>query len=610
MTIFEQRFIDNIINELNTYESESVYITDKAEFNQHETIKKIVNHQNNTFSLKSNKKRFFFNIGNSRRDTVVKKIDLDTKDFDLQIVDGIQQYKTLLLKSEIKQYLKKSKHGKKINSIVREFVDMGNVVVKKDKDELYKKVNLVNLKVVDQTAETLEHTTVIEEHKYSPTEFRRIGNSSGWENVGTAIEQFTHDDRKMPYFHVYERYGEMTLKQFKELKGQETSIEDDDKYIQTLSIVVIDKDQAKRYIKEAGGTYGFVLFVEELEPEKEEDGIEYYKPYREAHFDDYQGRWFRKGIREKLFELQDRANILGNQIYQAMKWSSLHLLWTQDNNLAGKNIFESLQNGQIINAQDLNILPIEERNLGAQTNEWNKLMDLADRECQAFEVATGEKLPSGTTLGQVQIQTASVGEHFSFIREELGLFFKEVFNDWVLDEIIKGLNKEHNLELSGSPEYFELYFNMTADMWIANNVVKTAALSGKLITREEAEMLKEQKIQEFIKKPKQTIKIIQDYYKGIKMKCDVVITGESVDKNAKVQNGAALLNILTNPIIEQKPAAYGIALELADTLGFNVSKYQTARIPQTAQTQQMGKQTNAEFANTGVPETAKGTQTL
>ncbi len=606
MNNYEKSIIDKIVAELNDYESSYVYLTDKVKYNQHETVKKIITHQNNGFTKKSNKKRFFFNIGNSRVDTIVKKIDFDTKDIQLTTLEGGFDTQDFLLKSELKQFLKETKQAIKINELVEMFSDFGNAVVKKDSNEVYKKVNLANLKIIDQTAETLEDTTVIEEHKYNPTEFRRIGNQSEWDNIQESLEELIDDNDKSPKIHVYERYGEMTVEEFKKAKGEKASDGDGDRYIQTMSVVAIDRKKATDwYYTENTEGYGRILFIEELDGDKNVDGRIYFKPYREAHFDAYQGRWLRKGIREKLFDIQDRANVLGNQIYEAMKWSQLHIFWSSDQKIAGRNVLESLEQGQIIFTDNLQTLPVEERNLSANVNEWNRLMELADRESQAFEVATGEGLPSGTTLGQVQIQANAVGEHFNFKREKLALMFKEIFNDWMIDELINKINQKHTLELKGSPEYFEQFFEAAATGWVITNYMKMVALAGGVVTKDQVEQLKQVKKDELIKRPKQTIEILKDYYRKVKMKFDIDITGESINKQTKVSNGIALLPYITNPQIMDDPMARGILSDVADSLGFNVSKSGTA-----PKTQQQQPQKQPQPKANAIPEQDNNSQTL
>jgi len=577
-----QLLVDLVAKEVATFEGESIYIGDKVKYSQFETVKKILLHQNNGFAKPSKKHRTFFQIGNSRRDTCIKKIDFDTKDIQLYVDDPALNGVNLLLESELRQFLKDTNHGERLNEQVETFVDWGNAVAKEDDDEIYRPVNIANLKVIDQTAETLEDTTVIEEHRYTINEFRKIGSQSGWDNYQEVIERLA-DSNENQYVYVYERYGLLSKYEFLKAQGKEAGESDRDNYIQTISIVAGERPNPKMrnsYLTEQGIANGELLFIEELKSKKYGRKT-YFKPYREAHYSPYEGRWLRKGVREVLFELQDRANELGNQIREAMKWSSIHVFWSPDANIAGKNIMEGVENGQIIKADTLAVLPLEERNLSAQVQEWNKVMDLADRETQSFEVATGEGLPSGTTLGQVQIQTAAVGEHFDFKREKLALFIKSVFNDWVLPTLIKEMNKEHNLEIVGSPEYIDRVIDAAAQGWLIQNYLKAVALSGGTLTQENWEELTRIKKEELMKQPKMIIEILQDTYKEILPKIDIVITGENINKQSKINNAVGLLNFMVNPMYQQDPSARSIIQEVASLIGFNVKM----SVPQPVQPQ-------------------------
>jgi len=589
----ENLLVDNLITEINDYEGLYLNITDEVLFNQNDVVKRMVTHQNNGFTRPSKKKRFFFNIGDSRVDTGVKKIDLDTKNISLITVNGEFQKESFFLNQENKQFMKETGQGELLNSATEDYVDMGNIVARKD-DDGFQLVNLKNLKLTDITAKTLEETNVIEEFKYNATEFRKEGNKREWDNVDLTIKEFT--DEKNTDIYVYTRYGEMSVRDFKEAKGETASRGDEDKFIQTVAVVSVDRPRTKAYFRDEDANQGHILFLEENEGTKEGDKIKY-KPYKEAHFGSYRGRWLRKGFREMLFDYQDRANILGNEIYNAMKWSNLHLLWSQDSNIAGKNIFKSLQQGDIIQAKHLQVLPIEERNLSAQANEWNRLMELSDKATQTFEVATGEKLPSGTTLGAVRIQASNVGEYFDFKREKLGLFFKDIYNYWVLDLLIKGINKEHYLTVE--PEKYEQFFEIVGDQFLAENYLKVVALAGGMPTKQSAEKFKAVYIETMRKKPQKIYKVVRDFYKDIKVKFDIVITGESIDKQTSVNNKMTLLQYISNPAVMQNPNAHKLIQDIANDVGIELSDVAQpqAQQPQVAKAPQGDNQVKTSEAD-------------
>ena len=62
MNSYGQLLIDQISREIISFENEDVLLTDKIKFNQFKILKKILQHQNNTFETAYGGKRFFFNI--------------------------------------------------------------------------------------------------------------------------------------------------------------------------------------------------------------------------------------------------------------------------------------------------------------------------------------------------------------------------------------------------------------------------------------------------------------------------------------------------------------------------------------------------------------------
>lgn len=550
--------VDIISKEITEYESEKLNLTDKVDFNQHETIKKIVQHQNNGFSTQSKKKRFFFNIGNSRIDTAVKKIDFDTKDVSIENIGGTNKGENLLLQAENRQYMYQTGLGPKMNDIVEQYPDLGNVIVKKvDGDDIFEVVNPVNFKVTDQSAKTIEDTTVLEEHIYNSASMRKMKDA--WDNVDVALKECNSKEGKQgSAYHVVERYGEMTVNDYKKIKGLKPVWGGDDKYLNTYSIACIKRPDTKYYIEEKGQTNGVIMFCEEFNKPKS-------SVYKTLHWGAYQGRFWRKGLREVLFPYQERLNILGNQIYQALKWSNIHVLWSPDQKIAGKNIFRAIENGQIIQTDQLNILPLEERNLSAQVNEWNRLMDMADRETQAFEVATGERLPSGTTLGQIELQNQNVGQFFQYKREKLGLFLEDIYNDWILPRLIKKINAEHILAITGDTAFLEDFYTNAAEGWVTNNWL---SLDPSIPFDQQVA----EKTRELMSAGNLSLQIQKDMYKNIKARARVVISGESTDRQNKINNGMSLLNIVSNPNIMQNTLALPLAAEIASYVGFNINK--------------------------------------
>lgn len=590
------RVIDLILKEINEVETGSIELTDRVSFSQYQTASDIKTHQNGGFltalAKGQDEDREFYDIITPMVETGVQNVDIDTKDFDLGILDGRYQAQNLLAKPILSNYFKLSNHGVKINDIVETFIDEGNVVVRKDNEGIYEKVELQNLYVIDQSAKGLEDTTVIEKQLMNQTELRRMEEWKQTDNVINSCNVSSVEE--IPYYEVFTRYGELSLAELnylkRELYSEENEDNEDDRntYIQTQ--VVFARAKVKKGNPSGDFKKGFILLAEERKPEiikiTEKLKITKYKPYAEAHLGPFNGRWLRKGYRETGMPFQNRANELGNQIRQVMKLAGKILFWSSDENIAGKNIFSAVKNGQIIKAKDLQAINNTVQNLTVYGEEWNRNMELAQRALKAFEVATGEQLPSTATATAVVAQNNRVDQFYDYKREKLALFFMEVFTRWVIPALTEDMNQEHIMKIVGDPAYMEQYYEAVVNGWIAQNYIKMMDLNGgRPLDGEQIQFIKEIKIQELMKRPKQFAKIEQDFFKDIQFQIDINISGERFNKQAKITNGLSLLQYLANPVIMQNPQTKKIIIDIADSLGYRIDN-QAVPVPVNPSTPQ------------------------
>jgi hypothetical protein len=505
-------------------------------------------------------------------DSGVANIDFDTKDFDINILNGEHLAESILAKAELRMFFKQTNHGAKINDIIEQFVDEGNIVVRKvDSGEIYEPVDLKNIMPLDQTAKNLERTDVIEKQIMNQTELRKM---TEWKNIDKVITSCNlAKTDETPYYEIFLRFGDITLNELNyiksELDGTEYQENKDDKQKYIPAQVIMARAKSGKKELKLNESKGFILFAEGLQKEvikiNSRLKIDKYKPYAEAHFGPYKGRWLREGYREVGKTFQNRGNELGNQIRTGMLLSTKLILWSSDDTIGGKNILKNIEDGQIIKTESLNILNNAEKNLALYANEWNRNLEMARSALKAFEVATGESLPSTTSATAIAVQDKRVGKYFDFKSEKLGLFFKEVFNRWVLNELLEDINAEHYLEITGDPSYVDTFLQAVVQGWYVNNLFKIGPH-----TNEQADMIKKMKLEELKKKPKFSIKVEKEYFKNIDLYIDINITGEGISKQNKVSNGLALLNYIVNPAIMNDPKAKKIVIEVANELGYQI----------------------------------------
>jgi hypothetical protein len=86
---------------------------------------------------------------------------------------------------------------------------------------------------------------------------------------------------------------------------------------------------------------------------------------------------------------------------------------------------------------------IQERNLGIYSYDETRWERQAVKRAFMSEPITGERSPSGTTLGAVTLQAQMTGQYYEQKKENLAEFLKEIIWDWILPTFKNEKRKEH-----------------------------------------------------------------------------------------------------------------------------------------------------------------------
>src|SRR3990167_2217287 len=168
--------IKRITEELDSYNTGIVYIAESIPFSAWKLIRRIgwfKNHHYPTGKFDSQHNiKYWFDIISPRVDSEVKNIDLDSKDPRLESDSQEDAGRLLIANARLSQYLRETGQAAKFNEMVERGTEWGNLVAKKVK-EGYKLMELDNFMVLNQTAETLEDSDVIEMEVYTPIDMRK-----------------------------------------------------------------------------------------------------------------------------------------------------------------------------------------------------------------------------------------------------------------------------------------------------------------------------------------------------------------------------------------------------------------------------------------------------
>ena len=523
--------LKTIKQEITNYEGGTAPICDGYSFSGYKLNKRITMFKNCVYPTgkidSQGNYKYYFDIISPRADSEIKNLDFDTSNIILVSDSKADAGRILIANSRLGEFLNETGQASKLNEAVERGTEWGDVVAKKVKGD-YRLMDLNNFYVLNQIAETLEDSDTIEkEIMYSSDLRKRIGV---WDNVEELLKTGKKTgDNSSPEFYIYERNGEINQKEYNESIGKEGG--DENKYILAKIIVGgIKKDEPTQ-----------ILFSMEITE----------KPYIEYHRGKFSGRWRRVGMYELLFDLQTRANEIGNQIARGLEWSSKTIFKSSDRVLA-QNILTDLQNGDVVKSIDLSQVDVRMHSLDQLIADWNRIMEMADRLANSYEIVTGGNLPSGTPFALGNLQNINANKLFDFIREKLTITFTDIVSKWILPDILKDLKALDIVKLTNDPEKLQLYYKMIVDEWYINNLIALPPHSPEM-----AITIKEEKIKELSINKDVIVKLSKKMWANFKPRVKVVITGENFDL---IDDLETLKSFIT---LEQDPVRRTALIEMA-----------------------------------------------
>lgn len=558
--------MNKIFGLVGTYEQDfltrTAKIVDGYEFNQLDTIKRIHLYYASRFESGNSDDqghKYFYNISKPRVKNAVKNLDIDTKDIQIRSINGKHYAEALIMRRDVQNWMTERKMGQLLNRMVESFPVFGHVVLKKTGgDGIFDLVDLRNLKC-DKTADKLEESWVIEDHYYTPTELRAKKDVWNADEIEEAIRSFTdsgkenyvdnsndEDRGEAQYIHVREFYGHVNEELLMD-EGDEFPEEESHILAQFILVLAEGTDKA-----------GLILHKSKIKE----------IPYKDLAYDKVDGRWMGRGVVEDLFEMQMMKNEEINQMMLAERLANMIFLQTRDETMA-RNVLTDLVNGDILNVKsELTRISTEVRNNGGNQIISNEINDLANQLTNSFEVMTGDGLPSGTPFRLGALMNQNANKLFDFIRENLGLLLQDVFEEWVLPELEKDLNKEHVLQLLDQEE-IEWFNEKLKKNKVWDATKKYIMDEGRLPSQEEVTVATTLLEEQIDSKDATFLEIPKDFY-DFEKKVEVIITGERQDDGVDMATLGTILQLAgQNPEALENP----IVKRILDKKGYSPSEF-------------------------------------
>lgn len=484
-------------------------------------------------------RKFFYNIVKPTTDVASKFIDLDTKDIVLVPTKADDEMRVWLMTKRLKQWLKDKDFGSVLNDITHNLPKYGHIVLKKS-GRRWDLVSLENIRTDPSISKLEDSSFVYEIHQMSAQKIK----SMNWNGATDMLL-----DKGRSSYIVYECYDKIeggwmrTIKSdlFErsggDLETAESQINDDNEFVPTL---VLDQRRAQL-------------------------------PYRELKWEEVRGRWLGMGFVEYLEDNQIAINEAENLERKGLMFTSLKLYQTRDQNIGGSNVLTDAENGDIFTVTDeVNPVPVEERNLPAFNNTRQNWNDNTERKTFTSDITTGANLPSRTPLGVANLQASLATSYFELKRENYGLFIKKLIMNDIIPDFKNDTKKEHTLTFLGSDAEIEKVNKTIIESLVNKATVEHAMKTGffpSQLMREDARLRVEQQLN---KQRNRYLKIPKGYYENANYLVDVLVTGESQDVGAQGQVLNLALQVLQgNPQILQNKTTRTILFKLLGLSGMS-----------------------------------------
>lgn len=481
-------------------------------FSQKETLELIDMYYNSVFPTgqydTENQRKLFLNICAFRSDVASKMIDIDTKDFIFIPEEKDFKWTAYFIQKEFEQWAKDEYFGELINEFVEMFPKYGTIVSKRVGDDI-QRISIKNL-INPQNCKSLKTAKyVIEKHDEMDLEDMKCYPDWDVSNVDLKFGETTT---------VYERYGQVPLAYFNQMKGIGGKVDPNE----TIECQIICTLAEK---KEQNGYTGSILFIEKCDRED--------RPYEECHWKKQDGRWLGIGEVENQFENQIARNTIANLRRRALLWSSKKIFQSPDDTVA-KNLIRDVKDGQVLRIMpngNITQVDMASRQIGEFTSAETVWEDNSNQKSFTYEVATGESMSSGTPFRLGVVLSNAVNSHFQLKKEKLGLFLKKVVFEQIFEIFKKQSRKEHKFLVFAGEDGMQDLQKTVAEISYSNRLFDWAMSEESMIDFESEKL----KIEEEVKN-KDIIEVLIDdkTYDDAKVKLKLNITGEDIDVTTRI----------------------------------------------------------------------------
>lgn len=378
-------------------------------------------------------RKTYINIVNFYRDVMLMKIVIKVSNYIFEPLSLDFTYPVFLMGRKMSIFAEEESYDDELQERAYNLATYGTTVSKRCHDGT-ERVSLRTLRCT-QSARSLYHAAssggyvILEDDKH----YNEMTEYPGWNTNGLA---------KHKVFTTFESY-QLVPKSLYENEAWKTnngiieSVSDDESWILVQTIMIPDEPakDSKNKIKS-----GRIVWMEKVDEES--------WPLDECHTERIDGRWLGKGEVEKQLENQIARNLNANLRRRGLLWATKKVFYRNGSNAddVPEQLLMEVKDGQMLyvgpNGQvgQINTSSQHGAEFNADDQAWK---ENSQQNAFAFNIATGENMPSGTSFSLGVVLDKAVSSHFTAVRNRFSNYCKRDFFNQLLDVFLEEYKEAH-----------------------------------------------------------------------------------------------------------------------------------------------------------------------
>lgn len=570
-TQIEKEALELISKEVTTWENAQCFVTDKISYNMRDIIKRARKNYYGVFDSPydeaTGREKIWVPLTETTVEQLVKNIDIDTKDINVRAKNPKQNVMAEVDREILRDQLKQRGFGEILDEIERIMTIDGTCVVKTWKSKNREGKDILKCKVVDNLnffidpyAHSIEETDAVTERVVMP--WSDFENQRKWINkdkvVPTTVDptrDTSRDEKPNPTdIEIYNREGWFS-------KFLMTGNEEDREEM-VFGVIIASG------VKSDGGVIHKIMTTEKQ-----------HKSYEECWLTRVPGRWYGRGVPEKLFALQSYLNEIANLRINNSRIFQTGLFKARKGRGITQRSLHNLISGGVLLVDDLNDIEQFQMNnpaLGDSLQDEGNIRAWAADVTQSRE-PNNETLPASTPATTVAIQNQNNKSAYSLIQEGLGMFLQRLISrQWIpiLKEII---TPEDILRISGNASTLAKIDSGLIDNLVNKAVAKYIIENFNVPDEGVIEMARTQAQRELAKQGKERY-FKAEVFLSSDFDVEVFVTNEDFDKNTILQNLMQIIGVIAK--VTPNVDIEGVVGEMLDIMGLGGDRFIKQQVQQ------------------------------